>query len=77
MCVLIGGLSFVLCLVLCIVQGKYVQVLFDRQCHIIGASISSYLLEKSRVVLQAQGERNYRTASAYLPVCVSACLPVC
>lgn len=39
--------------------GKYVQVLFDGSYAIIGASISSYLLEKTRVVTQAKDERNY------------------
>ncbi|KAI3645648.1 hypothetical protein MP228_008576 [Amoeboaphelidium protococcarum] len=39
--------------------GKFVQVLFDRKQSIIGANIINYLLEKSRVVKQANTERNY------------------
>lgn len=40
--------------------GKFVRVYFDDASHrIAGASITSYLLEKSRVVAQASGERNY------------------
>jgi len=40
--------------------GKWIDILFDanRFC-IIGATISSYLLEKSRIVHQSPGERNY------------------
>ena len=32
--------------------GKYIQIGFDRQYHIIGANMRTYLLEKSRVVFQ-------------------------
>jgi myosin-7 len=39
--------------------GKFVQVLFNQNHQIIGASIVNYLLEKSRVVRQATSERNY------------------
>jgi myosin-5 len=40
--------------------GKYVQIFFDRrQREITGAAIKTYLLEKTRVVGQAAGERNY------------------
>lgn len=39
--------------------GKFVQVLFNSSCSIIGATIVNYLLEKSRVVRQAKSERNY------------------
>ncbi|XP_062512560.1 unconventional myosin-Vb-like isoform X2 [Corticium candelabrum] len=39
--------------------GKYIQIDFDRNQHIIGANMRTYLLEKSRVVFQADGERNY------------------
>ena len=39
--------------------GKFVQVLLDGNVAVIGASIVNYLLEKSRVVRQAQTERNY------------------
>eukprot|EP01135_Chromosphaera_perkinsii_P002023 Nk52_evm70s215 gene=Nk52_evmTU70s215 len=39
--------------------GKYCEIQFDQQNRIIGASIRTYLLEKSRVVFQADDERNY------------------
>eukprot|EP00003_Mantamonas_plastica_P029032 TRINITY_DN6812_c0_g2_i2.p1 TRINITY_DN6812_c0_g2~~TRINITY_DN6812_c0_g2_i2.p1 ORF type:complete len:268 (+),score=67.06 TRINITY_DN6812_c0_g2_i2:896-1699(+) len=39
--------------------GKYSEINFDENGHICGASIREYLLEKSRLVYQADGERNY------------------
>lgn len=39
--------------------GKYVQIFFDARNEITGAAIKTYLLEKTRVVTQAEGERNY------------------
>ncbi|XP_019622072.1 PREDICTED: unconventional myosin-XIX-like [Branchiostoma belcheri] len=39
--------------------GKFIQLQFNRSCHLVGASIQTYLLEKTRVVHQAQRERNY------------------
>jgi myosin heavy subunit len=39
--------------------GKFVKVLFDGRGVIVGATIETYLLEKSRVVYQASSERNY------------------
>ncbi|XP_063966274.1 unconventional myosin-XIX-like isoform X1 [Lytechinus pictus] len=39
--------------------GKYIQLQFDRGSHIIGASIQTYLLEKTRLVHQADGESNF------------------
>lgn len=39
--------------------GKYVQVLLNNGCQIIGANVINYLLEKSRVVNQSPNERNY------------------
>ncbi|ERL93030.1 hypothetical protein D910_10332 [Dendroctonus ponderosae] len=38
--------------------GKYLEVYF-KQGSIIGAKVTQYLLEKSRIVTQAPGERNY------------------
>lgn len=35
--------------------GKYIQIGFDKRYHIIGASMRTYLLEKSRVVFQVSG----------------------
>ncbi|XP_043980326.1 unconventional myosin-Vc isoform X2 [Gambusia affinis] len=39
--------------------GKYTEISFDRRYRIIGANMRTYLLEKSRVVFQAENERNY------------------
>ncbi|KAK5647331.1 hypothetical protein RI129_002223 [Pyrocoelia pectoralis] len=39
--------------------GKFIELQFNKQYHIMGASMRTYLLEKSRVVFQAPGERNY------------------
>lgn len=39
--------------------GKLIEIYFDRGQHICGALIQTYLLEKSRVVHQLPGERNY------------------
>lgn len=39
--------------------GKYIDIHFNKQGVIEGAKIDQYLLEKSRIVCQANGERNY------------------
>ena len=39
--------------------GKFVKILIDEGGLIVGARMASYLLEKSRVVFVAEGERNY------------------
>ncbi|XP_008202902.1 unconventional myosin-Va isoform X2 [Nasonia vitripennis] len=39
--------------------GKFIEIQFNKSYHIIGASMRTYLLEKSRVVFQASDERNY------------------
>ncbi|XP_044003935.1 unconventional myosin-Va isoform X2 [Aphidius gifuensis] len=39
--------------------GKFIEIHFNNKYNIIGASIRTYLLEKSRVVFQANDERNY------------------
>jgi len=39
--------------------GKFIKLEFNHAGNVAGASLKSYLLEKSRVVAQAQGERNY------------------
>uniref|UniRef100_A0A668AJV5 Unconventional myosin-Vb n=1 Tax=Myripristis murdjan TaxID=586833 RepID=A0A668AJV5_9TELE len=52
--------------------GKYIQIGFNRHYHIIGANMRTYLLEKSRVVFQAEDERNYHI---FYQLCASASLP--
>uniref|UniRef100_A0A1B6CAA5 Myosin motor domain-containing protein n=1 Tax=Clastoptera arizonana TaxID=38151 RepID=A0A1B6CAA5_9HEMI len=39
--------------------GKFIKLHFNKNNNIIGASMRTYLLEKSRVVFQAPEERNY------------------
>ncbi|XP_011698076.1 PREDICTED: unconventional myosin-Va isoform X3 [Wasmannia auropunctata] len=39
--------------------GKFIEIQFNKNYHITGASMRTYLLEKSRVVFQANEERNY------------------
>nr|1G8X_A Chain A, MYOSIN II HEAVY CHAIN FUSED TO ALPHA-ACTININ 3 [Dictyostelium discoideum]1G8X_B Chain B, MYOSIN II HEAVY CHAIN FUSED TO ALPHA-ACTININ 3 [Dictyostelium discoideum] len=39
--------------------GKFIEIQFNNAGFISGASIQSYLLEKSRVVFQSETERNY------------------
>ncbi|XP_037546731.1 unconventional myosin-Va [Nematolebias whitei] len=52
--------------------GKYIEIGFDNRYHIIGANMRTYLLEKSRVVFQADEERNYHI---FYQLCASAKLP--
>ena len=39
--------------------GKFIEIHFDSASVLTGASISHYLLEKSRVIFQNENERNY------------------
>eukprot|EP00038_Savillea_parva_P006148 m.161964 g.161964 ORF g.161964 m.161964 type:complete len:1355 (+) comp12131_c0_seq1:60-4124(+) len=39
--------------------GKFIRIHFNKEGFIMGASIETYLLEKSRVVTQADGERSF------------------
>ncbi|CAK9003425.1 High molecular weight form of myosin-1 (High molecular weight form of myosin I) (HMWMI) [Durusdinium trenchii] len=39
--------------------GKWIEIQFSNTGEIIGGSIENYLLEKSRLVKQGEGERNY------------------
>uniref|UniRef100_A0A671VJS4 Myosin VAb n=1 Tax=Sparus aurata TaxID=8175 RepID=A0A671VJS4_SPAAU len=52
--------------------GKYIEIGFDKKHCIIGANVRTYLLEKSRVVFQAHGERNYHI---FYQLCASSHLP--
>ncbi|KAJ8417122.1 hypothetical protein AAFF_G00283490 [Aldrovandia affinis] len=52
--------------------GKYIEIGFDKRYRIIGANMRTYLLEKSRVVFQADEERNYHI---FYQLCASAHLP--
>uniref|UniRef100_A0A3Q3BCX0 Myosin VAa n=1 Tax=Kryptolebias marmoratus TaxID=37003 RepID=A0A3Q3BCX0_KRYMA len=52
--------------------GKYIEIGFDNRYRIIGANMRTYLLEKSRVVFQADEERNYHI---FYQLCASAKLP--
>uniref|UniRef100_A0A7S2W7S0 Myosin motor domain-containing protein n=1 Tax=Mucochytrium quahogii TaxID=96639 RepID=A0A7S2W7S0_9STRA len=39
--------------------GKFIQLDFDENCALGGGELKTYLLEKSRIVYHADGERNY------------------
>nr|XP_057944985.1 unconventional myosin-Va isoform X3 [Doryrhamphus excisus] len=52
--------------------GKYIEIGFDNRYRIIGANMRTYLLEKSRVVFQAEEERNYHI---FYQLCASSHLP--
>ncbi|XP_064151303.1 unconventional myosin-Va isoform X7 [Loxodonta africana] len=52
--------------------GKYIEIGFDKRYRIIGANMRTYLLEKSRVVFQAEEERNYHI---FYQLCASAKSP--
>ncbi|XP_028306727.1 LOW QUALITY PROTEIN: unconventional myosin-Vc [Gouania willdenowi] len=52
--------------------GKYTEISFDTRYRILGANMRTYLLEKSRVVFQAENERNYHI---FYQMCSSAHLP--
>ncbi|NXS69812.1 MYO5B protein, partial [Pandion haliaetus] len=51
--------------------GKYTKIGFS-QAHVTGATIKTYLLEKSCVTFQAKAERNYHI---FYQLCASATLP--
>mmetsp|Transcript_39006 Transcript_39006/g.63198 ORF Transcript_39006/g.63198 Transcript_39006/m.63198 type:complete len:1245 (+) Transcript_39006:222-3956(+) len=39
--------------------GKFIDIQFNTKGEVVGASIQTYLLERSRIVRQSEGERNY------------------
>ncbi|CAF4329964.1 unnamed protein product, partial [Rotaria sordida] len=39
--------------------GKFIEVHFNEKYRVVGGYISHYLLEKSRICVQSQDERNY------------------
>lgn len=49
--------------------GKWIEIVFDSCNQIASAKIVNYLLEKSRVVAQSTGERNYH---AFYQLCAGA-----
>ncbi|XP_047524100.1 unconventional myosin-Va isoform X1 [Pieris napi] len=51
--------------------GKFIEIHFDSLYRITGASMRTYLLEKSRVVYQSAGERNYHI---FYQLCAAAAL---
>jgi hypothetical protein len=46
--------------------GKFINVFFDSDGYIAGASINQYLLEKSRLTAQGEGERNFHVFYAMM-----------
>ncbi|KAI9142865.1 hypothetical protein BKA69DRAFT_219046 [Paraphysoderma sedebokerense] len=49
--------------------GKFIEVQFSHEGDIVGAKTRHYLLEKSRIVSQAEGERNYHVFYQLLAGC--------
>ena len=56
--------------------GKWCNVRFDRYGQIAACSLSSFLLEKSRVVTHADGERSYHILYQVAPAAAAAAVAV-
>ena len=52
--------------------GKYIQIMFNDQNKIVAARIRTFLLERSRVVYQAENERGYHIFYQLLAGCPAA-----
>ena len=54
--------------------GKYIEIQFSSNGTLLGASIKTYLLEKVRIITQAEGERNYVSVFwAWRPDAIACC----
>lgn len=51
---------------------KFIEIVFEHRFRIVGANMRTYLLEKSRVVFQADEERSYHI---FYQLCASSHLP--